>query len=124
MAIRRKKALLFEERSKNFYSFGVRGVATHTPYLQKFFDSFLAPAQVLKRQDKARPGGTKPFPPAPPASIFWDQPLGKNCKVDVAISELAPGGLAGTASSHAAFSWCLLLPWQLPFLQKETACFP
>jgi hypothetical protein len=36
----RKKALLFEKRSKNFCLFGVRGAATRTPYKQKFFGSF------------------------------------------------------------------------------------
>jgi hypothetical protein len=50
-----KKALLFEKRSKNYCSFGVRVGATLTPYKQKFFSSFsqkrtacfLLPAQLL-----------------------------------------------------------------------------
>jgi hypothetical protein len=36
-----KKALLFEKRSKNFCSFDVSGAPAPTPYLQKFFGSFL-----------------------------------------------------------------------------------
>jgi hypothetical protein len=37
----RKKALLFEKRSKNFCSLGARVEETPTPYEQEFFGSFL-----------------------------------------------------------------------------------